>query len=323
MAVNYFKVQDKANQLSELRLNGWIKGESTGFLNLDEIFSLKSGYPLFIAGAPHAGKTEVIMEILLNTSVLHNWKHFVYFGEGGEVEEIIAELAHKYIGKPFKSGAKYSMTEAEKITAEMFINEHFVFLDDSKDYSLEEFYNLAAEAEQHFGIKFNTTCFDPFNDVVDESFKFGNRDDKWLAHELKLARRTSKKYNRIDILVNHIADVAPIMDKDSGNRYIPPALPSEWAGGRTWWRRAFSMILIYRPPVFLMNENGQPYAENESHIILQKAKPKGIGKLGKRSLFWDWQMNKYYWIDDFNQKKYAFLMTEPIKPKYKDEEVPF
>ncbi|WP_196301206.1 hypothetical protein, partial [Streptococcus pneumoniae] len=89
--------------------------------------------------------------------------------------------------------------ESEKTQAEMFINEHFVFLDDTGDYTLTQFYELAQQAQNEFGIKFNTTLFDPFNDIVDESAKHGGRDDKWLAHELKLARRSSKKHNRIDI----------------------------------------------------------------------------------------------------------------------------
>ena len=304
--MGFFKVEHKRNELSELRLNGWVKGVSTGFTNLDDIFSLKSGYPLFIAGAPHAGKTEITMEVLLNTSKLYGWKHFVYLGEGGEVEDVIADLCHKLIGKPFKSNSGYSMSESEKTRAEMFINEHFVFLDDTGDYTLTNFFELAQQAEDEYGIKFNTTCFDPFNDIVDESAKFGGRDDKWLAHELKLARRSSKKHNRIDILVNHISDIHPVIEKESGKRYIPPALPSEWAGGRAWWRRAFPMILIYRPPQFLKNEHGKEYEANETHFIVQKAKPKGIGKLGQASLFFDWKQNCYYWTDQYDYKFYAF-----------------
>lgn len=51
--MNFHRVKDKTNELSDLRLKGWVKGKSTGFTNLDEIFTLKVGFPLFIAGAPH------------------------------------------------------------------------------------------------------------------------------------------------------------------------------------------------------------------------------------------------------------------------------
>ncbi len=290
----YHKVSHKTNELSEFRLNGWSKGEKTGYDNLDEIFSLKKGYPLFVAGAPHAGKTEFILDMLVNTSLLHKWKHFIYLGENGEVEEIISEIAHKYIRKPFKGKEQYAMSESEKTQAEMWIEEHFVFLDDSEDYNLISFYTKVEQSEIEYGIKYDTTLFDPFNDLIDETSLHGGRDDKWLAHELKLVRRISKKNNRIDILINHIADVSPILDKSSGNRYIPPALPSEWSGGRTWWRRAFCMIMVYIPPFWMNDENGVPYGENVSLIYIQKAKPKGVAKLGKCTLYWDWKTNRYY-----------------------------
>lgn len=323
--MGFFRVQNKTNELAELRLNGWVKGVSTGLTTLDEIFTLRSGYPLFVAGSPAAGKTEIVLEILLNTSVLYGWKHFIYLGEGGEVEEIIAELCHKYIAKPFKSGAAYSMTEAEKTQAEMFIDEHFIFLDDSEDYTLSYFYELAALAEIKYGIKFNTTCFDPFNDIVDESEKFGGRDDKWLAHELKIARRSSKKHKRIDILVTHISDIKAVVDKETNKRYLPPALPSEWALGRTWWRRAFSMILIYRPPEFIKDENGISVQKNETHFIVQKAKPKGVAQLGVRKIYFDWKLNRYYWLDEFGTPQFAFP-TSKIKSAintFEDETIPF
>jgi hypothetical protein len=318
-----YRVRDKANELSELRQKGHTKGLSTGFTNLDENFTLKLGFPLFVAGSPYAGKTEFVIEMLLNTSVLYGWKHFIYCGEGGEIEEIIADIAHKYIAKPFKSGFEYSMTESEKTQAEMFIDSHFVFLSDQEDYTLSMFYELASQAEIELGIKFNTTCFDPFNDVVDESYKFGNRDDKWLASELKLARRSSKENHRIDILVNHIADIYPITDKDSGQRYTPPALPSEWAGGRTWWRRAFTMILIYRPPTFLKNEYGANFKPNETHVIIQKSKPKGIGKTGQQSLYFDWKMNRYYWENTYSEKFFAFGVKKTDLKQFQDETAPF
>lgn len=302
----YFKANQKISDLSKLRLDGWVKGNDTGFEPLDVIFSLKKGYPLFIAGAPHHGKTEFTLELLLYSSILHGWKHFIYLGENGEVEEVIADLCYKYIGKPFKMKSEFSMSESERLQAEMFIDEHFVFLDDSRDYSIKEFHKLALQAEVEYGITFSTTLFDPFNDVVDGTKEFGNRTDLWLTNDLKEVRRTSKKYNRIDILVNHIADIQTITDKGTGNRYMPPALPNEWSGGRTWWRRAFGMLLIYRPPKWLRDENGNEYGENVTLVFVQKAKPKGIGKLGVAKIMWDWKKNRYFWEDSFGNYKNIF-----------------
>lgn len=287
--MDYYRLGDKLTELQEFAEKGLTDLKSTGLVALDEFYMIKKGYPLFVAGNPGAGKTEFVFEILVNTSILYGWKHFIYCGEGGNIEHIYHDLIHKYLQKKYKYA-----TGADKIRAEYFMTEHFVLANHDKDYTIEEFYSLAQKAEDELNIKFDTTCFDPFNDIKDETDKFQNREDKYLAHALKQARVSSKKNNRMDILVNHVADVAPKNDPDTGESYLPPALPTQWAGGRTWWRRAFVMIVIYKPYTFRKDANNRNFEENEGHVIIQKYKPKGVGKKGTVSIYWDWEKNRYY-----------------------------
>jgi len=304
-------LKDKSSELLELRMGGRSWGLATGLAPLDEIYSIKLGYPLFIAGSPHAGKTELTMEVMLNCIMLHpEFYCFCYFGEGGEVEDVYADLCHKLVGKPYKAGDCFAMSESEKAYAEQIIDKYVYLVDDEKDMTLDDFYKEAARVEKEKGIKFKCTVFDPFNDVVDGSKDFGGRDDKWLAYELKQVRRQSKKNNRVDILVTHISDIAPQTVKGTNNRYIPVALASEWSGGRTWWRRAFVMLMVYRPPEWLEDENGKPYGKDITLVYVQKAKPKGVAKLGKCKLEWDWQKNKYYWMDN-GQAQFAYDINQP------------
>lgn len=308
--MSYFKVSDKSGQLQDLRLHGWVRGKETGLKPLDEVFSLVKGYPLYWAGEPGSGKTEIVLEIALNTSVLHGWKHFVYLGEGGDIEEVIAELCFKYICKPYKLKSNYGMSDSEKIQAEMFIEDHFIFLDDTEDLTLSQFYATVAEAEKKHKIKFDMTIFDPFNDAVDESNSMGGMHH-WLNRELRMVKRISKENKRIDVLINHVADIAPTIDKDTGKAYKRPALPDEWYGGRVWRRRGFTMMLSYIPPAWLNDDNGIPYGENVSLRYVQKAKPKGAATYGGVAMLnWNWKYNRYYWQEN-GIKKYAFMTNEP------------
>lgn len=307
--MGYFRLENKINELKAFSENGLENLKSTGLVCLDSLFMLKKGYPLFIAGNPGAGKTEFCFEILMNTSIKYGWKHFIYCGEGGNIEHIYHELLHKYLQKPYKWA-----TESEKIKAEYFISEHFIIADHDKDFSIDEFYSLVEQCEDELMIKFDTTTFDPFNDIKDDVTAFGGREDKYLAYALKQVRISSKKHQRIDILINHVADVMPKQDKDTGHSYLPPALPTQWAGGRTWWRRAFTMILIYKPYIWQKDSNGMNYAHNEGHVIIQKSKPKGVGKTGKASIFWDWQKNRYYCFEG-NQQLYSCQTMNDFLPK--------
>lgn len=329
----YFVFEDIQKESNLYRENGNEKGISSGWKTLDEILTFKKGYPVYIAGAPHSGKTEWTLELMLSLSVNQGYKWFVYSGEIGSIAELVAELCFKYIGKPYikreSNGTTYQMNEGERASAEYFISKHFCFIDPEdpkssiKSFTVSEFYSLVEQAEKELGIIFDGTLIDPWNDVANEIKDYGGREDVWLADALLLCRTDAKKNKRINIIVNHIADIKAVFDKESGKRYLPVALPNEWAGGRTWWRRAYLMILIYRPPVFLNNEVGCPHEPNESQIIIQKAKPKGIAKIGSKSLYWDWKTNRYYEKDEYGELRSPFVKKkEPqqtvIKPTKKE-----
>lgn len=294
------------------------RGEDCGIASLEEYFSLKKGYPLFIAGAPYSGKTEFALEILINSSKLYGWKHFIYVGEGGDSQDIYAELCHKYIEKPFEKSNTYHMDDVEYTRAQAFIQKHFVVANHDMEFTVADFYATVMLCEKEMKIKFDTTLFDPFNDIKDESDTFGGREDKYLASALKTVRIDAKRNKRINILVNHIADVRAVIDQKSNKRYMPPALPNEWAGGRTWWRRAFTMLLIYRPPTFMEDENGMPFEPNETHVYIQKSKPKGVGKNGMAKIFYDWKRNRYY---SYDQNKNLFYSTETEQTRKENSEL--
>ena len=303
--MDYYKLEYKISELNHFAEFGLTDLKSTGIASVDKWIKLKKGYPIFIAGNPGHGKTEFCFELLINLSILYKWKHFIYSGEGGNVEHIYHELIRKYSEKNY-----HYMTESDKIKAEFFISTHFVIANCDKDYTINDFYDTVLKTENELGITFDTTTFDPFNDIKEELDKFGNREDKYLAYALKQCRISSKKNNRIDILINHVSDVPPQIDKETGLSFLPCALPTQWAGGRTWWRRAFTMIVIYRPYTFRKDINGKNFEKNETHVVIQKTKPKGIGENGTASIFFDGHRNRYYSYDETGQLLYSCETNE-------------
>ena len=310
--MNYYKPSTQISETNKLRERAVLGGYYCGYDALHEIFQAKPGYPLFVAGAPHSGKTEFIMQLLINWSKAYGWRHFVYFGESGTGAEIIAELAHKYIGKPYRKMKlvngkviedPFAMSEAERVTAEAFIDEHFVILDLESEkatkhsLTLDEFYQEKRAAQDELGVTFNTSVADPYNDFDMDLSTHGGREDLFLKDVLRNVRIESKRTNCIDILINHVASLPP--QKIEEKWFSPPAMPNQWAGGQTWHRRAFTMLLVYRPPEGLESPvTGLKYTENQTQIINQKAKPKGSGKLGVADLFYDWKSGGFY------EKKY-------------------
>lgn len=281
-------------------------GVSTGYTNLDSYVTVRPGAPIFIAGSPYAGKSTFTKQILVNLSRLHGWRHCVYLGEEGSVADLTIDLVEMYTGRPARIHADdgtenpNAMGESEFIAAMTWVDDHFWIVNpdaaDVDSFTIDMFFEWVRRCEVEQGIKFNTTVVDPWNDLVMDLDGKGGREDLFLADALKTVRDSSRTNERVDIIVTHIA--APHLKhvSDRGRRYAAPAEPYEWAGGQTWYRRAFTMILVYRPPSpdsIRMGKVAMETREGETWVMVQKVKPRGVGKVGTCRLWFDDARQQY------------------------------
>jgi hypothetical protein len=127
------------------------------------------------------------------------------------------------------------------------------------------------------------------------------------------AKRTGRHY----LLFTHPGSDADKKEKtEQGITYQPP--PTAWnlKGGRTLYDMGHLMIGVWRPPHGLSNA-GDPYRKNETHIMVQKIKPRGSGEAGATiKLYYDLDKFNYFEIDDkgrevFANQNSAHQMPEP------------
>lgn len=279
---------------------------NTGLKSLDEIYQVVKGYPLFIGGNVHAGKSEFSLELCVSLAKNHGFKFACYLGEAGKPEISFIEIAQKLIGKNY-----FHFNEGDVIESEQFIEKHFTLLS-IDDLTVRGFYDEVDSLE----IKFDGTLFDPFNDAKNGTATHGGRTDIWLEEDLKYIRKCSERSNRLDVVVFHIKDINATQDKETGNWFTRPALPSEWAGGQVVNRRAFTQLLVYKVPTWFKDENGVPYGENKTIIYNQKAKPKGSGRIGNVVIGWDWKRNRYYEEIDGFRKYMVDKPTQQVAPQF-------
>jgi len=289
------RLKDVQGEMQTLRDKGFTKGYSIGW-DWDALpYSVKLGSTTYMGASPGSGKTEIILEILINLSCLHGLNHVIFTPETGNAQEIYAELCHKYIGKTFIKGIR-SMTDGERISAEMFVDEHFVVVDPlDEDLTITGFYELVDKIEKNWK-RVDTTLIDPWNELTEEFIPEDlGREDKYLNRILRLVKKNATKNNRHNFIVTHVRDQT-LVTKD-GKSYYPPPHARELAGGQVWFRKGNSIIMPWRPPNGLLSEEGEMYRENELHFKIAKSKPKGVSMNGTYKLYLDTERYQYYMIN--------------------------
>lgn len=318
-------------EMVDLRHKKNVRGKSVGW-DWDLLpYTIKEGCTTYIGAAPASGKTELWFEFLINLSCVHGWNHVVFSPETGSAAEIYAELCYKYIGKPYTIGDN-AMTQGEQIRAEMFIDRHFIVVDPiDEDLTLQGYYDLVDEIERKEEIKIHTTTIDPWNELTEEYVQSDlGREDKYLSRILGIARKNARKTNRHNCIINHVRDQTPITKElFSGEQvtYFPPPSARDFAGGQVWFRKGLCVLIPWRPPYGLKDNDGSICEANEVHLKVAKSKPKGVSKNGTYKMFLDVERYQYYMLDWKGNRVYA--NREPIKPTQtklnyvKPDDVPF
>lgn len=267
---------------------GLDKGSYAGFGCLHGYYSIKKGCTTYIGGIPSSGKSEWHMELLMSLSEAQGWKHALFSPETGSPIEIVAELAHKYIGKPFGRGG-FQMSMAEKQKADSFLSEHFFILN-PKDgtTTVEGLLEIALEIKVAKGL--DSFSIDPFNELSHDYTNHGGREDKYLEYILGRIRRFAREHKIHIFIIAHPRTLRP----DKNGVYQPPTA-FELSGGAAWYAKAETILCVHRPDNMT----------SDVEIHIQKAKPKQIGRKGMVKLNWDWQKSRYYETDGNGVHKYA------------------
>jgi hypothetical protein len=87
----------------------------------------------------------------------------------------------------------------------------------------------------------------------------------------------------------------------------------DFAGGQVWFRKGLTVLIPWRPPVGLTDNEGNIYEENEVHLKVAKSKPKGVSKNGTYKLYLDVQKYQYYMKDFAGNRIYAMRSIDEQK----------
>lgn len=307
--------QNSHDDLLEYWGKGALRGVYLGFPELHEYYTMSLPGVTDWTGFPQSGKSEILLELLLNTSLFYGWKHLLYVPDVGDKNEILAILIHKITGKTFDKRFNNHITEAEVSKEIDWVLHHFRILtkiDLKAKISPYEFWEMAAEMNKSEPGGIQTATIDSWKDMK-HTTEFG-RDDKYLEDVLSYRNAMSEKHK----MHLHVIVHPTRTEMDNTGKRKPPT-PYDIKGGTEWYNNGKVMISVHRP------DGGKNFVD----IMITKAKPKSVAKLGTAAMKFDTRLARFYYVKDgvdtYADKDYIPpVVPDALKIKQDDEDdLPF
>ena len=284
--VDIDSIRGKVHKLYE---NGGGEVFYCGYKTLGKHYSIKVGGCTDWSGYPGSGKTEFLLQLLINTNLYYGHKYLLHMPDAGSPEEVIAKLIHKLSHKQFKEFFYDEQGNRVLIRNRLTIEEvdqwlpkvldSFCIFDPvsangtaSKAVTPKELWTYAAENKEKLGI---------FGVVID-SWNYMKHDigaqmeHKWLEDVLSfrndLAERSGLHFHTI---------IHPTKAmKDTNGDVLPPDVHC-LKGGSEWNNNGKSIIIVHRGDA------------NSVNIDVAKAKPDIVGVRGECTMSYDVTRSEY------------------------------
>jgi hypothetical protein len=314
---------DHKKAVDELRNIGRPRGYPLGFKCLKDYYTILPGKTTYIYGPPFSGKSYLWFEFLINLSEYEGLKNGIFSEEMGKPHEVFWDLvqmvARVNVNYKLYDGSYLKISQADYDKACEFVREYFYIISPSnQELSITEFFQMPDVIQSRFKVDINTLTGDPFNEFSVNQHEIRYRD-LWIGDQLKTVRRQSELLNIHTCIINHASDQQKVTKKIKDTKqefeYYPVVTPRELFGGQEWYRKGMGMMSIWRPPVGFPDENGIPALENEIWIIIQKSKPRGMGKNGIIKLYLDHAKHRYYEETTFGNKFSHKVQDDSMAPE--------
>lgn len=224
-----------SDRLNDLWGKGTGKGLSTGYDNVDQIYTVAQGQLTIVTGYPSCGKSNFVDQLMINLAKANDWKFGLCSFEN-QPEVHISRLMEIYKEKRFFDGSN-RMTDAEKDDAFKFVEEHFLFLDSegAEPATIDSILERAKIAVVRMGIR--GLVIDPYNYIEN---KGGQAEHEFISGMLTRIQAFAKAYGV------HIWFVAHPSKITRSGMDLPRPDGMAISGSMAWWAKADCGLTIHR-----------------------------------------------------------------------------
>lgn len=264
---------DLADDLLALRDQRETRGLSTGWVTVDELYTVMPGELTIVTGIPGHGKSEYIDALVLRLAQLHGWGTAFCSPENLPVTRHMTKLLEKQVGGPFYDKGRFArMTQCEMIDGLEFLHQHITLIAPDESLTIPDLLTKAKALVFQRGIR--GLVLDPWNEF-DHKRAPGLSETEHVSASLGLLRRFARTHGVHVWVVAHPAK----MQKNVDDKYPVPR-PYDISGSAHWYNRADNCLSVWR-------DVGDEQKRHEVEIHVQKIRNKHVGTVGMTTLLWD------------------------------------
>lgn len=274
----------------ELFEKGVGRGESTGYDNVDEIYSVVPGQVTIVTGIPSSGKSEFIDQVMVNLAEKKDWKFGVCSFEN-EPRLHIAKLISKRVRKPFFEGYHKRMDRHEYTAAYNFIQDHFAFVhqDDGGLAGLDSILDRLRVAIMRYGIR--GAIIDPYNFISRD--RGDTSETEWISDMLTKVKAFAMGHG---VHIWFVAHPTKMQRNSEGRLPVPGGF--DISGSAAWFAKADCGITVHR-------EKEDPHV---AQIHVWKCRFSWVGKQGQANLVYDVGTTCYTEMLAYDQQNEGFQL---------------
>ena len=266
--------------IDDLYSNGLNRGDTTGHINFDRLFSFATSQLTVITGVPTHGKSNWREYMCMKLASNSDWKFGIVSPEHYPLQLLFSVLAEKFIGKTFRKVSKYErMTKSDLSFAKKFISSRFNWIRPDGDvFTIDAILEAAAGLVKRHGIK--GLIIDPYNKI--HANIGGQSETQYINDFLTKLTIFKQKY---DIHIFLVAHPRKMQKKDNGLYDVPTLY--DIAGSANFYNQVDNGITVYRN-----------FETECTHVYVQKVKFRHIGELGEACFKYNLQNGRYYELQE-------------------------
>lgn len=226
------------DMVRELYDKGAGKGESTGYLSVDDLYTIVPGQVTICTGVPSSGKSEFIDQLMVNLASKRGWRFGICSFEN-EPRLHISKLMSKRAQLHFFEGPTRRMNGEEFNAALDWVQEHFAFVwqDDGGLADLDSILDRLRVAILRYGVR--GAVIDPYNFISRDNRN--QAETEWISDMLTKVKAFAMGHG---VHIWFVAHPTKLQRGTDGRIPVPGGY--DISGSAAWFAKADCGVTVHR-----------------------------------------------------------------------------